>query len=155
MPRSLDQPHAATLGIDFRASARSSLAVAWRYRSGWPTTPVRSVLLPDPDDPDELENQLVFGRLNSERLGVYHRLDLRASHRVPLSRGSLLLFLDVQNVYDRANDAGFDVTIDDETGEIIARGGAVARDLPVAGSGVGVLKGSSPPAAIYAVPPAC
>jgi hypothetical protein len=80
------------------------------------------VLLPDPDDPDELENQLVFGRLNSERLGVYHRLDLRASHRVPLSRGSLLLFLDVQNVYDRANDAGFDVTIDDETGEITREG---------------------------------
>ncbi|HEX2466493.1 MAG TPA: TonB-dependent receptor [Thermoanaerobaculia bacterium] len=118
VPRSLDQPHAATLGADFRISARSSLVAAWRYRSGWPTTPVRSVLLPDPDDPDELENQLVFGRLNSERLGAYHRLDLRASHRVPLSQGSLLLFLDVQNVYDRANDAGFDVTIDDETGEV-------------------------------------
>jgi hypothetical protein len=118
VPRSLDQPHAATLGADFRLSARSSLVAAWRYRSGWPTTPVGSVLLPDPDDPDELENVLVFGRLNSEQLGVYHRLDLRASHRVPLSRGSLLLFLDVQNVYNRANDAGFDVTIDDETGEI-------------------------------------
>ncbi len=118
VPRSLDQPHAATLGLDFLASARSSLTVAWRYRTGWPTTPVRSVLLPDPDDPDELENQLVFGRLNSERLGVYHRLDLRASHRLPLSRGSLLLFLDVQNVYDRDNDAGIDVTIDEDTGVV-------------------------------------
>jgi hypothetical protein len=118
VPRSLDQPHAATLGLDLRATERSSLALAWRYRSGWPTTPVRAVLLPDPDDPDELEHQLVFGRLNSERLGAYHRLDLRASHRVPLRRGSLLLFLDVQNVYDRANDAGFDVSIDDETGEV-------------------------------------
>jgi outer membrane receptor protein involved in Fe transport len=118
VPRSLDQPHAATLGLDFRASERTSLALAWRYRSGWPTTPVRAVLLPDPDDPDELEHQLVFGRLNSERLGAYHRLDLRASHRVPLHRGSLLLFLDVQNVYDRDNDAGFDVSIDDDTGEI-------------------------------------
>jgi outer membrane receptor protein involved in Fe transport len=120
VPRSLDQPHAGTLGLDFRASERTSLAVAWRYRSGWPTTPVSGVPLPDPEDPDELETQLVFGRLNSERLGAYHRLDLRASHRVPLRRGSLLLFLDVQNAYDRANDAGFDMSIDDETDEVIS-----------------------------------
>jgi hypothetical protein len=139
VPRSLDQPHALTLGLGFRPSRRSSLSLAWRYRSGWPTTPVFAVPIPpvdppDPEDPDDPgdpeegageeleagieegpESFLVFGRLNSERLGAYHRLDLRATRRFDLARGSLLLFFDVQNVYDRDNDAGFDVTIDEET----------------------------------------
>jgi outer membrane receptor protein involved in Fe transport len=120
VPRSLDQPHALTLGIDFRPSPRTSVSAAWRYRSGWPTTPVGAIDVVDPEEPEEgPEPQLVFGRLNSLRLGTYHRLDLRASRRVDLRRGALTMFLEVQNLYDRANDGGFDVTLDDETGAVV------------------------------------
>ena len=55
-----------------------------------------------------------LGTLSSERLPVYHRLDLRASRSWRLRGGELELFFDVQNVYDRENVAGFDLGIDDE-----------------------------------------
>lgn len=46
----------------------------------------------------------------------YHRLDLRASREWRLKRGVLGFFLEIQNVYDRGNVAGFDVGFEFEIG---------------------------------------
>lgn len=113
-PRSLDQPHTAAADLNWRLPRDWSLNVAWRFHSGWPTTPVGTAMVPDPDDPEQEEVAAAFGRLNSERFPSYHRLDLRASCRWPLRRGELTFFVDVQNLYDRQNLAGFDLTIDEE-----------------------------------------
>jgi hypothetical protein len=51
----------------------------------------------------------VIGELRSVRLDDYHRLDVRASRRFALRRAVLELFIDVQNLYNRKNDAGFEV----------------------------------------------
>jgi outer membrane receptor protein involved in Fe transport len=125
VPRSLDQPHAAALDLNFRLPRRWDLNLAWRARSGWPTTPVTAVLIEDPEDPGdpshpETEPELTaaFGRLNSERLPLYHRLDLRASRRWDLRSGRLTFYADVQNAYDRRNLAGFDVLLDEEAGVV-------------------------------------
>lgn len=120
VPRSLDQPHTLALDLNFRLPRKWDLNLAWRYHTGWPTTPVRAGFVIDPEDPEEgPELVAVFGRLNSERLPGYHRLDLRASRRWDLSSGRLTLFLDVQNVYDRKNLAGFDVELDEEAGAVV------------------------------------
>jgi outer membrane receptor protein involved in Fe transport len=119
--RSLDQPHTLAWGLDYRLLRHWTLNLAWRFRTGWPTTPVEARLIVDPEEPEEgPELQAVFGALNSERLATYHRLDLRASRRWSLQRGTLALFIDVQNVYNRANLAGFDVELDEESGVIRA-----------------------------------
>ena len=63
----------------------------------------------------------VFGPVYGERLPAYHRLDLRASREWRPKKGVLTFFLDVQNVYDRQNVAGFDVDFEfglNDDGEI-------------------------------------
>ena len=55
---------------------------------------------------------MIDGPINGERLPDYHRLDLRASRNWQLRKSELVFFIDVQNVYDRGNVAGFDVDFD-------------------------------------------
>ena len=51
-----------------------------------------------------------YGSLKSPILRfLAHRLDLRASRQWQLKKGILSLFIDIQNLYDRENVAGFDV----------------------------------------------
>lgn len=121
VPRSLDQPHGVTVDLDFRLPRDWRLNLAWRFHSGWPTTPVEARLVADPDEEGEggeLELLPVFGALYSERLPAYHRLDVRASRRWELRRSTLTFFVDVQNLYDRENLAGFDVSVDEEAGVV-------------------------------------
>jgi outer membrane receptor protein involved in Fe transport len=107
VPRSLDQPHTLALDLNFQLASPWSLNLAWRYHTGWPTTPIEARSVSDPEDPEEFV--AVFGPLNSARFPPYHRLDLRASRRWNVHSGRLTFFVDVQNLYDRQNLAGFDV----------------------------------------------
>ncbi len=138
VPRSTDQPHALTLATSRRLPRQWQLDLAWRWHTGWPTTPV-TPLPPappeepeppeDPDDPpddpdasasvrsaDDEEEPVVgvFGELASRRFPPYHRLDLRLSRRWSSRWGAFTFFFDVQNAYNRHNLAGFDVTIEDD-----------------------------------------
>jgi outer membrane receptor protein involved in Fe transport len=120
VPRALDQRHTLTAALGWRLPRQWRLDLAWRYHSGWPHTPVRAELVTDPDDPEaEPELGAVFGALRSERFPAYHRLDLRASRGWQVGGGRLTFFVDVQNLYDRANLAGFDVELDDEEEQVL------------------------------------
>jgi hypothetical protein len=70
----------------------------------------------------------VIGELRSDRLDDYHRLDVRASRRFALGRGVLELFIDVQNIYDQKNPAGFEV--DRSNFFVDDQGNAVYRPTP-------------------------
>jgi len=120
VPRPLDQPHTVTLDVGHRLPGQWNLNLAWRYHTGWPTTPVSATFVPDPEDPEE-EPELVavFGPLRSRRLPDYHRLDLRASRTWARGRGRITFFVDVQNLYDRANPAGFDVSLEEDEGVVL------------------------------------
>lgn len=115
--RATDQTHAMNLGVSWRPSPRWSFNGVWIYHTGWPTTPVSAALATGPDG--EAIAVPVIGELRSVRLDDYHRLDVRASRRFVFSGGVWELFIDVQNLYNRRNDAGFEVdrgnfVIDDE-----------------------------------------
>jgi outer membrane receptor protein involved in Fe transport len=119
VPRPLDQLHTVALDLNFRLPREWNLNLAWRFHSGWPTTPVEARFVSDPDDPEaEPELAAVFGPLRSERLPDDHRLDLRASRSWQTARGRWTLFFDVQNVYDRQNLAGFDLAVDEDEGTV-------------------------------------
>ena len=120
VPRRFDQPHALNLDLDFDLGEHWHLNLAWRYHTGWPTTSVFGELAPEEsddllsgiskdDEEDEPEFVLGFGPIHGERLPPYHRLDLRASREWQRPGGTLGFFLEVQNLYDRENVAGFDV----------------------------------------------
>lgn len=107
VPRRIDQPEALNFDVDVRAGESWHLNFAWRYHTGWPTTAVFGRV--EEDDEGEVQVVPAFGPINGERLPSYHRLDLRASREWNLKRGDLTFFLEVQNVYDRRNVAGYDV----------------------------------------------
>lgn len=137
--RGIDQTHAVNLYVNTRLGRSWQLSAAWRYHTGWPTTPVLLVEVPgepgggegeegEEDEEGEAGEELtadgepqlvpVLGPLSSERLPTYHRLDLRASRTWQLRSGRLTFFLDLQNVYDRKNQAGFDISFDAEEEEL-------------------------------------
>ncbi|HKH46647.1 MAG TPA: TonB-dependent receptor [Thermoanaerobaculia bacterium] len=119
IPRQIDQRHTLNLDVNVQLGHQWDLNLAWRFHTGWPTTPVFVREVEGDDGEPELAPAL--GPLNSERLPEYHRLDLRVSRRWQLSRGRLTLFLDAQNLYNRRNVAGYDLEFDEESGQIIVR----------------------------------
>lgn len=118
IPRLFDQTHAVNLDLDIRAGEHWRVNLAWRYHTGWPTTPLG--LQETLDDEGDVEFVPLLGRLNSERLPSYHRLDVRASRRWQLRSLSLDFFVDVQNLYNRRNLGGFDFEIDEDEGTLQA-----------------------------------
>jgi hypothetical protein len=61
------------------------------------------------------ELHLVPGPLNDDRLPAYARVDLRASRNVRMAQGRLSFFIEVFNLFGRANVSrvdGFDVSVD-------------------------------------------
>jgi hypothetical protein len=123
VPRQIDQRHTLNLDLNFHLGRRWDVNLAWRYHTGWRITPVSlEEREGEEGGGEDGEGELVpvLGRLNSVRVPDYHRLDVRVSRRWPLASGSLTLFLDVQNLYNRQNVAGFDLEFDEEAGEILA-----------------------------------
>jgi hypothetical protein len=127
IPRLFDQTHSVNLGVDSFLGRHWRINFAWRYHTGWPTTPLSE------NDEGEVAFVPVLGPVNSERLSGYHRLDLRASRRWQFRSWSLDFFVDIQNVYDRRNVGGFDIEIDEEEGELVVREETWAGFLPSAG----------------------
>lgn len=109
VPRRFDQPHSITLDVNFPFGEWST-NLAWRYHTGWPTTRISAAI--EENDEGELEAVPVFGPFNAERLRSYHRLDLRLSREWQKRRGTLGFFLEIQNLYNRRNQAGFDPDFD-------------------------------------------
>ena len=106
-----DQTHILTavgsydLGHGFEIGARV------RYATGFPRTPVIDSV-PDlrrgPDQP-------VFGPVNSIRLPAFFQADVRIAKRLRIDRGTLEIYLDVQNVGNRANAEEFAYSADYRT----------------------------------------
>ena len=100
-PRPLEQRHTIYLDYSIAPTPKWHFTASWQYHSGWPSTPLNFVA-------DSLNNGDVWitsrwGEYHTDRLPAYHRMDLRLTRDIPLKRGRLALFLDVFNLYDRAN----------------------------------------------------
>lgn len=101
IPRSWDQRHALTANLVWRLGKWTFSAVG-RYHSGWPRTPlVASPVLDNNGSIVGLEVDL--SQRNTLSFDDYRRLDLRASRRVPLRRGSFEYYFELFNVFDATN----------------------------------------------------
>ena len=103
-----DQPHNLTALGTYQLSPRWSLGARFRLVSGNPTTPVTGALYDATSD----VFVPVFGPVNSDRLGTFHALDLRVDRIWTFERWKLSAYLDVQNVYNRANPEGVSYSYD-------------------------------------------
>jgi hypothetical protein len=98
-PFDYDQTHVFTalgsydLGRGFEVGARARVA------TGYPRTPVEGAYFDSRRD----QFEPVLGALNSSRLPTFWQLDVRVAKDLKLGATDLEIYLDVQNVTNRAN----------------------------------------------------
>jgi hypothetical protein len=99
-PSAWDNRHLVSLTGGRRFSKGRELGVRWRYLGGAPYTPDNVALSAQADVWDVTGRGVPdYGRLNAERNGPLHQLDVRFDKRW-FRRGSAIdLYLDVQNLY--------------------------------------------------------
>ena len=100
-PYVLDQPHALTVVVSHALGARWRVGGRFRYTTGNPITPVDGAYIDASGD-----WVAVDGPLLSQRLPDFVQLDLRVDRAWRRSWGTLAVFLDLQNVSNRANPEG-------------------------------------------------
>ena len=89
--------------------------LAATYHTGWPTTPVRLVgTVPG-------SQTVSVGPRNASRLGAYASVDARVSRDFALPRGTLNVFAEVSNAFDRQNPCctDFSYEIEDDGAAIL------------------------------------
>jgi hypothetical protein len=100
-PRSWDQRHALTFSYNHRIGEKWNFNASGIFHTGWPTTEVTAELRQRPDDSWYV--QPILGERSAIRFDDYYRLDVRASRKVPVRRGSLTFFLEVINFFASDN----------------------------------------------------
>jgi TonB family protein len=94
-----DQTHIFTALGTYRLPRNWEVGFRFRLVSGNPRTPVTGTIL----NSDADEYSAVHGRTNSARLPVFHQLDLRIDKQWIYTQWRFSAYLDIQNVYNRAN----------------------------------------------------
>ncbi len=97
-----DQTHILALAGTVLLGDGWEAGAAFRLISGNPYTPIQSGIY----DANYGVYRPVYGSINSERSGLFHRLDLRVEKKWEFEDWNLALYLDVQNVYNRMNPEG-------------------------------------------------
>jgi len=103
-----DQPHILTAVANWTLNPRWTFGARFRLVSGNPDTPVTGSTY----DAGADVYVPVYGATNSARLGTFHALDLRADRAWTFDRWKLSAYLDVQNVYNRGNQEGWQYRYD-------------------------------------------
>ena len=98
--RGWDQEDAVNFSVNLRRTPWN-FNIGGAYHTGWPTTPIHGVIETREDGTQFVRPRL--GERNSERLPLYHRIDVRATREVQVSRGSLRFFVEVFNILNRKN----------------------------------------------------
>ncbi len=94
-PGAFDQRLLVTCSGGYRFSERWEGSMRFRYASGRPYTPF---------NPDGTQ---AVGLLNSGRLKAFHALDLRVERRWNFETWDLIVYVDIQNVYNNRYSSAF------------------------------------------------
>jgi len=100
-PRSWDQRHALTAGLNLTLPPNWSFSLAGLYHAGWPTTELFGEVVVDEEG--ELDVETSFGPRNGSSYPAYARFDLRISKLFPTDRGEFKFYLEIINLTNRKN----------------------------------------------------
>lgn len=107
-PFDFDQTHILTLVASYKLPYGFQIGARFRLVSGNPTNSVqRSVF-----DLDANRYSPVSGLYNSDRLPLFHQLDLRLDKKFTFKTWQFSLYADVQNVYNQSNAEFFQYSFD-------------------------------------------
>jgi outer membrane receptor protein involved in Fe transport len=100
-PRSWDQRHALTAGLNLALPKGWRVSIAGLYHSGWPTTALEAeAVVGDEGEPEVVTS---FGPRNTSSYPAYARLDLRVGKLFATAHGELELYLEIINATNREN----------------------------------------------------
>lgn len=116
-PRSWDQTHAVKAGASWRLGPWD-FSVAGEWHSGWPISTLAGTVVDMPGGGQALELQA--SERNAQNLSSFHTLDARISRNFDLPRGELTAFLEITNLYNRANPCCIEYSVAAD-GSLIAR----------------------------------
>ena len=94
-----DQTHVLTVLAAYQLPDNWQLSALWRLASGAPTTAVRGSIF----NVDQGQYLPVTDLANSDRLPLFHQLDLRVDKGWDFAGWALTTYLDIQNVYNQDN----------------------------------------------------
>lgn len=98
--RSWNQTHTVKAGLSWRWGPWD-FSAAGEVHTGWPKTLLTVETVVGPDGTERLV--LDTSDRNALRYSVFHSLDARVSRKFDVPRGDLTAFLEISNLYDRAN----------------------------------------------------
>lgn len=101
VPKNQDQRHTLYFDCYYRPKPEWQINLAWQYRSGWPYS--ERIFVPVVVPEGEFPFARTFGPRNAARLPPYHRLDLRVNRYFDARGGRLAVFVEIINLYNRAN----------------------------------------------------
>ncbi len=99
-----DQTHILAVLGSYLLPRNWQIGARFRLVSGNPITPVVGAVYNASND----RYDATYGKVNSSRLPMFHQLDVRVDKRWIYQRWMLNLYLDIQNIYNRANVEDFD-----------------------------------------------
>ncbi len=100
-----DRTHTFSLNLSRQLNRNLLLSANWVYQTGLPFTPaIGKKLVPNPEDPSQYNEVLIYGERNSARLRDYHRLDLGLVYNTLSKNGRDVTWtFSIYNTYSRQN----------------------------------------------------
>ena len=120
LPSSWDNKHIFTLTGSQALAKNWSVGLKWRLLGGTPYTPYdesKSALVQAWDAQNQ--GYLNYAAFNSERLPLFHQLDLRVDKTYYFKKWMLGFYLDLQNVYNFKYKGPDDLVLADESGQAV------------------------------------
>ena len=103
-----DQTHILTILGSYKLPLRFQVGLRFRYASGNPFTPVAHAYY----DVNSYVYVPLYGTPYSARMPDFHQLDLRVDKSFLFNRWKLLVYLDIENLYNAASVEGITYTFD-------------------------------------------
>ena len=131
IPSSWDSKHLFTVTASKEFKNNWKVGLKWRFVGGLPYTPYDLTLSKNIQAWNANgQAYLDFSKLNTERFGAFHQLDLRIDKNIFFKKWTLMVYLDIQNAYNfknkgqdyiirKKNDDGTFVVVDDNTNYVL------------------------------------
>ncbi len=107
VPRDFDRTHTIAVNNIFNFKPNITLSALWRFHTGDPYTSSEIRTIGDGTVGGNTIIYYEFKEKNSQRLPVYHSLDIRVEKNWQFKKTSLQLYLNIINVYNRRNVRSF------------------------------------------------
>ncbi|WP_375578762.1 TonB-dependent receptor [Marivirga tractuosa] len=130
-PFQFDRRHAIDLVVVFKVKEGVNFSATWNYTSGAPITlPVGKYQVPHDNNPNFMNNILIYEDVNNFRMGDYHRLDIGINFIKQKRKGERIWNISIFNIYNRKNPYFYFLERNDIEGQLSLKQQSLFPFLP-------------------------